>query len=566
VLALRLLGLAPPAMRPGLVRALSPRQRRWLIQYLARHGAGRGGGTAAVLATTSPVQARRHNLNEVMATLDAAGVPYFRVPHAPEQRTRLAVPTGHRDATLAALGSPRLARAQVRGWTASTRPRCVPVRDAAVVTVYWPVTNADRSMLLGEEVACDIELWTEDGDALVSPRQPPVTPLVRRDSPMYLAADRDFDQFSAAGDDGVRFPTRRELMLAGMDWVRFPVDAVYTWVDGEDPRWQQRQAAALEANGWAGGRPQTTNAPRFICHDELRYSLRSLHYFAPWVRRIFLVTDAQVPDWLDTSHPQVTVVDHREIFGDTGRLPTFNSHAIESRLHHIPGLAEHFLYLNDDVFFGRPQTPDQYFLPNGIAWFFPSSMPVDAGSPGSEDPPVMCAGKNNREVVARQFGRLLTQKIKHTPHSLRRSVLAEIERGCPELVRATSGHQFRHPADISIPSSLHHYWSYLTGRSVPGDIRYTYTDLDDPRTPLLLANLLWRRHQDVFCLNFTEAADHSLSDVAAMLADFLPRYFPFPSPYELPDAPALLADVAVAPQQTRPELPAAVAPADVPVR
>ena len=72
------------------------------------------------------------------------------------------------------------------------------------------------------------------------------------------------------------------------------------------------------------------------------------------------------------------MVPHREIFGDTGRLPTFNSQAIESRLHRIPGLAEHFLYLNDDVFLGRPVPPEMFFTPGGLTRFFPSTALVDS--------------------------------------------------------------------------------------------------------------------------------------------------------------------------------------------
>ncbi|MFD0331960.1 hypothetical protein ACFQZC_36840 [Streptacidiphilus monticola] len=89
----------------------------------------------------------------------------------------------------------------------------------------------------------------------------------------------------------------------------------------------------------------------------MRYSLRSIHQYAPWVRRIHLVTAGQRPVWLNTDHPDIRVVDHREIFSDPDALPTFNSHAIESQLHHIDGLAEHFLYLNDDVLFGRLVSP-----------------------------------------------------------------------------------------------------------------------------------------------------------------------------------------------------------------
>ena len=76
--------------------------------------------------------------------------------------------------------------------------------------------------------------------------------------------------------------------------------------------------------------------------------------------------------------PDVTVVSHREVFGDTGLLPTFNSQAIESRLHRIPGLAEHFLYFNDDMFMGRAVAPDLFFSPGGLSKFFPSSALVDS--------------------------------------------------------------------------------------------------------------------------------------------------------------------------------------------
>ena len=74
------------------------------------------------------------------------------------------------------------------------------------------------------------------------------------------------------------------------------------------------------------------------------------------MRRIHLVTAGQVPDWLDTDHPMVNLVDHAQILPAEG-LPTFNSHAIETSLHRIDGLAEHFVYFNDDFLLGRPVRP-----------------------------------------------------------------------------------------------------------------------------------------------------------------------------------------------------------------
>lgn len=140
--------------------------------------------------------------------------------------------------------------------------------------------------------------------------------------------------------------------------VRFPIDVVYTWVDGNDPAWRRRRSA------YDGGyHAESANAARYISRDELRYSLRALEQNAPWVRHVHLVTDGQRPAWLNDSHPRLTVVDHSEIFADPAALPTFNSHAIESRLHHIKGLSEHFLYLNDDMFLGRPVTPQASSCP-----------------------------------------------------------------------------------------------------------------------------------------------------------------------------------------------------------
>ncbi|NHB85135.1 hypothetical protein G7085_12315 [Tessaracoccus sp. HDW20] len=114
-------------------------------------------------------------------------------------------------------------------------------------------------------------------------------------------------------------------------------------------------------------------ASRFTSRDELKYSLRSLDYFAPWLRRIYIVTDGQVPDWLDMLNPRIRIVDHKEIFRSTEYLPSFNSNSIISNLHHIEGLAEHYIYVNDDVFLGRWMRPQRFFLGSGVALVSPAT-------------------------------------------------------------------------------------------------------------------------------------------------------------------------------------------------
>lgn len=102
-------------------------------------------------------------------------------------------------------------------------------------------------------------------------------------------------------------------------------------------------------------------ASRFADNQELRYSLRSVEKYAPWVRMIFIVTNGQIPSWLNLDNPRVKVITHSEIFTNNSHLPTFSSPAIESHLHKIPGLSKKFIYLNDDVMFGTEVWPDDFF-------------------------------------------------------------------------------------------------------------------------------------------------------------------------------------------------------------
>ncbi|XP_054648157.1 N-acetylglucosamine-1-phosphotransferase subunits alpha/beta-like isoform X6 [Dunckerocampus dactyliophorus] len=105
-------------------------------------------------------------------------------------------------------------------------------------------------------------------------------------------------------------------------------------------------------------------ANRFEDNDALRHSLRSVEKFAPWVRHIFVVTNGQIPFWLDLSNPRVSVVTHKEIFQNQSHLPTFSSGAIESHLHRIRGISQKFIYLNDDIMLGKDIWLDDFYTPS----------------------------------------------------------------------------------------------------------------------------------------------------------------------------------------------------------
>lgn len=106
---------------------------------------------------------------------------------------------------------------------------------------------------------------------------------------------------------------------------------------------------------------EDVSASRFEDNEELRYSLRSIEKHAPWVRHIFIVTNGQIPSWLNLDNPRVSVVTHQDIFQNQTHLPTFSSPAIETHIHRIPGLSQKFIYLNDDVMFGKDVWPDDFY-------------------------------------------------------------------------------------------------------------------------------------------------------------------------------------------------------------
>lgn len=138
------------------------------------------------------------------------------------------------------------------------------------------------------------------------------------------------------------------------------VDLVYLWVDDKDENWIKKRDSFLNPEL----KSEAVACCRFRDNDELKMSLRSVEKYLPWINKIFVVTDGQIPRWLDTENPKIEVVFHEQ-FIPQEYLPTFNSNVIEAFLHKIPNLSEHFLYANDDMFVNQNLTPDFFFNKKG---------------------------------------------------------------------------------------------------------------------------------------------------------------------------------------------------------
>lgn len=317
-----------------------------------------------------------------------------------------------------------------------------------------------------------------------------------------------------------------------------PVDVVYTWVDSADPRWEagrrewaDRQGAKLDSSD---------NDQRYLDRDELRYSLRSLWLYAPFVRNVFIVTAGHHPKWLNVTHSNVHVIHHTLIFPDPEDLPTFNSHAIEACLHRIPGLAEHFVYFNDDVFLGRETTVNTFFTKGGLMKSRLSrTQSIPAVQPDMTATPTDWAAYNAAEVISRDFGILFDRKVMHVPMPMKCSLLNEIEERYRDLVTTTRTARFRSPTDLAIPSMLAHFYGISVAKgveweTVAGEYIYADTGRNDFESKL---TAITSGSPTFFCLNATRYSEISPRRQTILLRKFLEEAYPLPSPYEISARP-----------------------------
>lgn len=306
------------------------------------------------------------------------------------------------------------------------------------------------------------------------------------------------------------------------------IDAVVTWVDGMDPAWLERKAGSAASSASA-----TSDGPnRHVSHSELRYCLRSLHDHAPWVRCIYLVTDGQRPSWL-RDHPKVVIVDHARIIPAAYR-PTFNSHVIEAWLHAIPGLAEHFLYLNDDVMLSRDTPASHYVGSNGVARNFISTRRL---------PSVLLPGArietdhghaNVRMLLERSHGVAPRYRMEHTVSALRRSTFEAAHELYGDAIDRACGNAVRARGDLPFTNGLIPHLAYLRGEASFERTFCVHIDTASGAADWQYDELLRRRHGPSapysICLD-TNVQRPPTTTVDRMIG-FLRRHFPNPAPWE----------------------------------
>ena len=297
------------------------------------------------------------------------------------------------------------------------------------------------------------------------------------------------------------------------------IDFVVTWVDMNDPAWQEEFARysgreKTEANG--------VSDARFRDYGFLRYWFRGIEKFAPWVRKIHFVTSGQLPEWLDTDNPKLNPVSHKD-FIPAEYLPTFNSVVIERFMHRIPGLSDRFVYFNDDFYIIRPVSPERFFRnglpcdfacfqynPSWSQWYKTLKNNVRIINRHFDKKSVMkefhdkwfneeYGSKARMNRLLRHYGKFITLRTHHNAQPYLKETFDEVwEAAGPEL-RETSGNRFRSVTDYS--PELFRTWQICRGNFEPYN---TYKDTK--MFPLMVrpkqaVRAIYEQKYSLICLN-----------------------------------------------------------------
>jgi hypothetical protein len=490
-------------------------------------------GRLALLNTgATPQDAVVEDLLFIRSVLDIAGIDFLLV-RGNDNRPLLAVDWRDRKAFRIALARACVDEPFYAKPADGSRGPTVLLADGKLaadpkvraVVLFRPRITAEGALRYGAGTGIRLELWKATPEAFLAPDE---NALMRHTLPRDEAKRDTVELF------GTTWPTLEGMFSPQAKDVDFDVDLVFSWVDGAAIEWQRARARRMKA--YVVGEGDDSHA-RFRQLDELKYALRSVYLFAPWIRNIYVATDSPRPEWL-ADHPRVTLVPSEQFFADPSVLPTHNSQAVESQLHNIPGLSEHFLYSNDDMFFGRTVSPEMFFSPGGVTKFIEATTRIGLGESNLARSGFENSARVNRRLIQERFGRTITRHLEHTPTPLRKSVMSELEAEFPEEFRRTAASTFRSATDISVTNSLYHYYAWVTGRAVTQtDAKVQYIDTTLRVGLAEMTTLLKRRNIDMFCLNDGSFPELTAEERAAAVRSFLDSYFPIAAPWERQAAP-----------------------------
>lgn len=292
------------------------------------------------------------------------------------------------------------------------------------------------------------------------------------------------------------------------------IDAVYTWVDGSRPDFQQALEQYAE-------HPEDRNPERY--RDDLsllKYSLRSLERYLPWIDEVHLFSARpQVPEWMDTG--KVRVVHHDQLI-PSEYLPTFNTRVIESYLHQVATEPDFLISIQDDWLFTRDVTLSDFLTEEGKIKVYGTFF-----------------GEASRSSVFEGDRFIPTAHIEHVPRLVDKALWGEMLEWMPHEVEKTRRNRFRTRGDLRMDRL---YRSYLLCECKDRVVPVTYPESRkihhflplsrDPRKQAAQLEKIRKKRPKFLCLNDGQGTEPN-PEVTKLVHDFLEEMYPQPSKYEL---------------------------------
>ena len=304
------------------------------------------------------------------------------------------------------------------------------------------------------------------------------------------------------------------------------IDFVILWVDGSDPNWLKVKNKYQTKNY-----NENSSVNRYRDWGLLPYWFRSVEKYAPWVRKIHFVTWGHLPEFLNANAPKLHIVRHEEFIPEK-YLPTFSSHTIEMNIHRIPGLSDHFVYFNDDMFMLRAFQPSDFFQ-NDLPCTYGGEVPIELmGNIGTwqhavvNNLGIVNAHFPKRDAVARYRKKYVNKcyrwkdnirtivleklfpdyftgfKNLHAPAAYMKSAFEEVWRAEPEKLDATCRDRFRTSDNVNQWVVL--WWQIASGQFVAANIDNIVNSVRED-TIDELCNIIRTQVHDFICLNDPES-------------------------------------------------------------
>ena len=330
------------------------------------------------------------------------------------------------------------------------------------------------------------------------------------------------------------------------------IDFVILWVDGNDPKWQEELFQYLQKSD------EDKCKTYFRDWDNLHYIFRAFEQFTPWVRKIHFVTWGHLPAWLNTHHPKLNIVKHKDIL-NTENLPVFNSNAIEPSLYRIQDLSEKFVLFNDDFFITTPLQKERFFK-NGLPC---DSLVSNALSSSSG---VGHFVLNNIEIINRYYSKresIFSHPIQwfhykygmdmfrniallpwsrftgfvdpHQPQPFLKSTFEEVWDKEKKVLEKTSASKFRNCTDVN--QYLFRYWQLAKGEFMPTsmkDTKYITMNMTNLRNGEVTKSIVSRKFA-MLCLNDSEEiqTEDEFKEAKKIIQEAFEKILPAKSAFEL---------------------------------